>query len=96
MARYELYHVAIESEKEAENIKSSILLTYIGQEAREIYNTFTITDPADSMKVGPVLEKFTKYCNPRKNVTCQSLSVLSLFFLKKVIYRKYLVSVFHL
>ena len=53
---FELYLVATVSEKKAENIKSSILLTCIGQEARGIYNTFTFTDPADSMKVAQSLK----------------------------------------
>ena len=53
---FELYLVATVSEKKAENIKSSILLTCIGYKAWEIYNTFTFTDPAHSMKVAQSLK----------------------------------------
>jgi len=34
-----------------------------------VYNTFTFAEPDDNMKVGHILEKFTEYCNPRKNIT---------------------------
>lgn len=64
----------------AENIKSSTLLTCIGQEAGEIYYTFTFTDPADSMKFGPILEKFTEYCNPQKTLP---LFVISFFVMDR-------------
>ena len=66
---FELYLVATESDKKSEKIKSSILLTCIGKDAREVYNTFTFAEPDDNMKVGHILEKFTEYCNPRKNIT---------------------------
>ena len=66
---FELYLVATENDKKSEKIKSSILLTCIGKHAREVYNTFTFAEPDDNMKVGPILEKFTEYCNPRKNIT---------------------------
>ena len=66
---FELYLVATESDKKSEKIKSSILLTCIGQQAREVYNTFTFAEPEDKLKVAPILEKFTEYCNPRKNIT---------------------------
>ena len=44
-----------------------IFLTCIGQKGREIYETFTF-EPGDEMKLAPVLHKFLKYCNPRKNI----------------------------
>ena len=39
------------------------------QHAREVYNTFTFAEPDANMKGGPILEKFTEYCNPHKNIT---------------------------
>ena len=66
---FELYLVATESDGKSEKVKSSILLTCIGKRAREIYNTFTFGNDEDKMKVKPILEKFTAYCNPRKNTT---------------------------
>ena len=35
----------------------------------EIYEIFTFYSADDEMKLEPVLNKFSEYCNPRKNVT---------------------------
>ena len=45
------------------------LLTVIGEEAREVFSTFSgwATD-GDESKIGPVLAKFEQYCQPRKHV----------------------------
>ena len=44
-------------------------MTCIEQKGREIYETFNFDNPGDKMKLVPVLEKFSEYCNPRKNIT---------------------------
>ena len=41
----------------------------IGQKGREIYETFNFDNPGDEIKLLSVLEKFSEYCNPRKNIT---------------------------
>ena len=51
-----------------DKIKTSILLTCIGQNGREIYDTSTF-ELDDEMKLALVLHKCLEYCNPRKNAT---------------------------
>ena len=45
------------------------LLTVVGEEAREVFTTFTDwAEEGDDEKIAPVLEKFAAYCEPRKSV----------------------------
>ena len=44
-------------------------MRYIVQKGREIYETFNFDNPGDEIKLLSVLEKFSEYCNPRKNIT---------------------------
>ena len=63
------YALATEISKKSEDVQVATLLTVIGEEAREVYSTFTDwTNPGDDNKLGPVLDKFESYCQPRKNV----------------------------
>ena len=61
--------VATESDTKSDKIKTSILLTCIGERGREIYETFEFTNDGDSLKLKPVLDQFEAYCNPRSNTT---------------------------
>jgi len=65
----DLYLVATEKEKKSDKIKSSILLTCIGNKGRDIYNTFTWGEEEDHLNFKLVVEKFNQYCAPRKNIT---------------------------
>ena len=65
----ELYLCATEKDGKADKIKTSILLTCIGKQGREVYNTFQYDTEGDNMKFDVVLEKFQDYCSPRKNIT---------------------------
>ena len=49
--------------------ESATLLHVAGEEALEIYNTFTWDNDGDDKKVDTIMAKFEAYCNPRKNVT---------------------------
>ena len=60
---------ATESDSKSDKVKTSILFTRIGSKGREIYETFAFPQEGDKLKLKPVLEKFTEYCNPRKNLT---------------------------
>ena len=40
-----------------------------GQDALEVFNTFTWDSNGDDKKLEKVIEKFETYCMPRKNVT---------------------------
>ena len=45
------------------------LLTVIGNEALDVYDTFVWATVGDDKKIAKVLEKFDEHCEPRKNVT---------------------------
>lgn len=52
-----------------EAVQVATLLTVIGEEAREVFSTFTNwTTDGDEAKIEPVLAKFEEYCQPRKNI----------------------------
>ena len=63
------YSTAMELHKKPENVQVATLLTVIGEDAREVYSTFTgwIADGDDS-KFELVLNKFAEYCHPHKNI----------------------------
>ena len=63
------YTLATELDKKAEKVQVATLLTIIGEEARDVFSTFTDwADEDSSTKIAPVLQKFAEYCQPRKNV----------------------------
>ena len=63
------YSLATELNKKSEAVQVATLLTVIGEEAREVFSTFTDwTTEGDDSKIAPVLAKFEAYCQPRKNV----------------------------
>ena len=53
------------------------LLHVAGSEALEVYNTFQWDEDEDNMKVEKIMEKFERYCNPRKNLTFERHSFFS-------------------
>jgi len=63
------YSLATELSKKSEEVQVAILLTVIGEEAREVFSTFTgWTKVGDEAKIGPVLQKFEQYCEPHRHV----------------------------
>ena len=68
LKHYDFYLTATEKDTKGDKIKIYILLTWIGQKGREIYETFAF-EPGDKMKLSPVLHKYSEFCNPRKNIT---------------------------
>ena len=66
---FEFYMCATESDQKSDKIKTSILLTCIGEQGREIYQTFELDTDTDKLKLQPVLAKVENYCNPRTNTT---------------------------
>ena len=48
--------------------KCSYLLLYIGQDSRDIYNTWVLTDD-EKKRTKIILDKFEEYCYPRTNIT---------------------------
>ena len=66
---WDSYTLATGLSEKAEDVQVATLLTVIGEEAREVYSTFTGWEHADDHKrIQPVLEQFERYCELRKNI----------------------------
>ena len=63
------YSLATALNEKSEAVQVATLLTVIGEEAREVFSTFSgWANEGDSTKIEPVLAKFEQYCQPRKHV----------------------------
>ena len=63
------YALATELDTKLEGVQVATLLMVIGEEARDVYSTFTDwANEGDENKIALVLQKFAKYCQPQKNV----------------------------
>lgn len=67
--RFQLYLTASGTSEKDESVQSATLLHVAGEDALEVYNTFTWDNADDQNKINKIYEKFEAYCNPRKNVT---------------------------
>ena len=65
---WDSYSLATEINKKSEAIQVATLLTIIGEDARDVFSTFTWESAEEATKIKPVLEQFADYCEPRKNV----------------------------
>ena len=65
---FNLYLTATEAHDKSNEVKSSRLLTAVGEKARDVYYTFTFDNEEDSMKLDVVLKKFDEYMSPKKNI----------------------------
>ena len=61
--------MATETDEKDDKIKTSMLLTCIGQRSREVYYNFIFENEEDSMKYKIVLEKFDAHFCPKSNIT---------------------------
>ena len=61
--------VATEKDKKENKVKSSISLSCIGLQGREIYNTFTFSQEVKSFHCNVIVQKFENCCIPRQNIT---------------------------
>ena len=66
---FEFFLVATESNKKSDEVKTSLLLTCIGQRSREVYYNFKFENEGDCMKLDVVLEKFDAHFCPKSNIT---------------------------
>ena len=48
-----------------EKYRAALLIHTLGEEAREVYNSFSWTSEGDEWKVDKIVEKFTDYCADR-------------------------------
>ena len=66
--RFQLYMTASGALDKEETVKIAILLHTVSEEALEVYNTLTIIPDGDEETMEEVLQAFTDYCSPQKNV----------------------------
>ena len=71
---FKFYLTATESDGKGDDVKTSRLLTTIGEKARDVYYTFTFATEGDDMKLDPVIAKFDEYFSPRKICLIHALS----------------------
>ena len=60
---------ATKSISKPDAVKTSHLLTAIGEKGREVYYTFTFTDETEAMEYSAVLQKFGAYMSTKKNIS---------------------------
>ena len=72
-----LFMTATEYDKKPDNARSSLLLHCIGEQG-EVYNTFTFSTTADSMKLEKIMEQFEAYFKLSGNCELEGLQELLL------------------
>ena len=75
--QFEIYQIASGLDKKDGKVQAMALLHVVGIEALEVYNTFQWDTEGDNVKVDKIMEKFERYCNPRKNLTFERHSFFS-------------------
>ena len=65
--KWRTYELATGVGKKDDAIRVATISTVIGDEALDVFNTFTWDDDEDKVKIDKVLEQFEKFCEPRKN-----------------------------
>ena len=65
---WDSYSLPTELHKKSEAVQVATLLTIIGEDARDVFSTFTWESAEEATKIKPVLEQFADYCALRKNV----------------------------
>ncbi|KAJ8885027.1 hypothetical protein PR048_011223 [Dryococelus australis] len=66
--------LASEAMKQAPEVRTVILLTLIGQECMELYNTFDNTfemSIEEKKDLAKVLKAFESYCSPKANMSVE-------------------------
>lgn len=69
---FEIYRVASGSDKSPEEVQVALLLHCMGQECRDIHETFTFDTAGDDKKYTVVMDKFTNHFIPLKNESVNS------------------------
>jgi hypothetical protein len=65
--KFDIYMTATKAYKDTDQEKVAVLLSLIGDEALEAYNTFQFATHEDSTNLQQVLDHFESFCTPRKN-----------------------------
>ena len=66
---FEFFLVATETDTKSEKVKTAMLLSCIGDQGREIYDTFTFASDDAANTLETVLKEIETYCTPKKNTT---------------------------
>ena len=69
--RFELYRLASGASIRGNNHQVPLLLHVMGEDALEVYNSFTWDNADDRNKYDPVIAKFDSYCTPKKNIVLE-------------------------
>ena len=75
--QFEIYEIASGLARKDGKVRAMTLLHVAGSETLEVYNTFQWDENEDNTKVEKIMEKFERYCNPRKNLTFERHSFFS-------------------
>ncbi len=67
--RFTLYLQALGLDTKPDARKIALLLTVVGPQAVEVFNTFVYADGEDKDKYDTVVQKFDEHCSPKKNET---------------------------
>ncbi len=67
--QFDIYMVATGKNDKSDEVKATTFLHLAGPEALEVFNSLSFENPSDEKKLDKLVEKFEKYCIPRKNVT---------------------------
>ena len=59
---------ALRKVRNLKKVKTAILLRCLGPEEIRIFNTFDFANDAEKENLANVMEKFEKYCMPKKNL----------------------------
>ena len=63
------YSQTLELDKKDQKVQVATLLTVIGEDAHEVFSTFTNWESdGDEGKIDTILTKFDTYCQPQKNI----------------------------
>lgn len=73
--KFEFYLLASGKNDKKDNVKIAVLLNLLGDEALAIYNTFEYDEISgeNKEKLITILDKFEKYCSPRKNLVFEHI-----------------------
>ena len=67
--RYSIFIVASGYERKSKKEKTCMLLNLAGEQAIEVFNTFTFGDDEEADDPEQVIRKFEEYCIPKRNIT---------------------------
>ena len=67
--KFEIFVIASGNEKKSNKEKCCMLLNLAGEQAIEVFNTFTFEEGEKDDDPEVLMRKFEDYCNPKRNIT---------------------------